>query len=222
MTYCLEHEITHIGLLGDIFDLMIGPHLEYYQNFQGNFDLMKKALEKGIHIYYLEGNHDFHLEGLFKLIGITEFKNFSYIKKATQIKLGNKNIIISHGDDLGGASFGYTLYSRWILRGPFIGFLATLAPYNLITAIGHYWSRKSRMSHQGRQFDETLVREKFRATAQRFWEKRKFDVLIMGHSHVKDHFILPQGAVILNSGDSAASKVFSYVDADSAKLIELA
>ncbi|MEK6624347.1 MAG: metallophosphoesterase [Bdellovibrionota bacterium] len=221
LTYCLEHEITHLALLGDIFDLMIGPHIEYYNNFQHSFDLMTAALNKGVKIYYLEGNHDFHLGGFFKLIGFTKFENFRYLKHATRIQLEHKIIYISHGDDLGSSSLGYNIYSRIFLRGAFVGFLSGVAPYKLVTGIGHSWSQHSRTKKRLKRQDDSVIRQKFRDAAQRFWKKKKFDVLIMGHSHLEDSFSLRDGAMVLNNGDPTRHRVCAYVDAFNSKLIPI-
>ncbi|OFZ14297.1 MAG: hypothetical protein A2X86_05465 [Bdellovibrionales bacterium GWA2_49_15] len=222
LQFCMDREITHIGLLGDIFDLMIGPHLEYYNSFQFSFDLIKVALKKGIRIYYLEGNHDFHLGGLFNLIGLSEYSNFYYLKKATRIQLGSKILYISHGDDLGSSSLGYNLYSRVFLRGCFVGCLAKISPYSLVTGIGHAWSKHSRMKKRLHPLDDRAIRQKFRDATERFWKKNKFDVLVMGHSHLQDSYGLSEGAIMLNNGDPAGSRMCAYVDAQSAKLIAFA
>ena len=55
-----------ILLLGDIFDLMIGPHTQYFVRFQSYFDEIKSLLKKGKRICYIEGNHDFHIRELYK------------------------------------------------------------------------------------------------------------------------------------------------------------
>lgn len=222
LNYCLEQEITHIGLLGDIFDLMIGPHLEFYHDFKPAFELIREGLRKGIKIYYLEGNHDFHLEGFFRLIGFTKFPNFTYSKGATSIQFGHKILYISHGDDLGNSSLGYNIYSRFILRGRFVSLLAKIAPYRLVTGIGHFWSNHSRMNKKQKHLNDDVIRQKFRDATQQFWTKKKFDVLIIGHSHLQDSFALSQGAIVLNNGNPANTRLCAYVDAQRAALIAFA
>ena len=55
-----------IFLLGDIFDLMIGPHSQYFVRFQNFFQEIRRLLLKGKKICYVEGNHDFHIKNLYK------------------------------------------------------------------------------------------------------------------------------------------------------------
>ena len=56
-----------IILLGDMFDFMMGEHQEYLNIFEKFFRELKKLLAEGKEIHFFEGNHDFHLEGLFVL-----------------------------------------------------------------------------------------------------------------------------------------------------------
>ena len=53
-----------VFLLGDIFDLLIGPHKEYKEIYDKFFEKVDKLITDGIKIHYFEGNHDFHLEKL--------------------------------------------------------------------------------------------------------------------------------------------------------------
>src|SRR5690606_2671583 len=62
----LVQDSDYILLLGDIFDLMCGPHEEYLRKYQEIFSKMDELQKKGKKIFFFEGNHDVHLEKLFK------------------------------------------------------------------------------------------------------------------------------------------------------------
>ena len=55
----------YVLLLGDIFDLMCGPHKEYLEKFGHIFDLIDNLIKKGKKVLFFEGNHDVHLAKLF-------------------------------------------------------------------------------------------------------------------------------------------------------------
>ena len=98
---------TQMWLMGDIFDLLIGPleHLVTY-----NHPLIEKlqALSLKIPIIYFEGNHDFLLASLFPKI---------YVIPRTQhpviLRQDGKVFALSHGDIF--TPWGYNLYT-WLLR----------------------------------------------------------------------------------------------------------
>ena len=56
-----------VVLLGDIFDLMIGGKTQYINYYNEFFNDLKRMIERGQKIIYVEGNHDFHLEKVFKV-----------------------------------------------------------------------------------------------------------------------------------------------------------
>src|SRR5690554_25996 len=58
----------YIVFLGDIFDLMCGPHQEYADSYSHLFNVIAELKQKNKKIFYFEGNHDLHLSGLFKKV----------------------------------------------------------------------------------------------------------------------------------------------------------
>ena len=53
-----------IFLLGDIFDIFVGNHEEYIDYYSSIFSKLDELSKSGKSIYYIEGNHDFHLKQL--------------------------------------------------------------------------------------------------------------------------------------------------------------
>jgi len=63
---CLDDDsITDVFLLGDIFDLLFGKFKENITAYHYFFEGISSILDKKRNIYFLEGNHDFHLKELF-------------------------------------------------------------------------------------------------------------------------------------------------------------
>jgi UDP-2,3-diacylglucosamine hydrolase len=67
LTHPIVRESDYILLLGDIFDLMCGPHKAYFEKFSHLFDLLDQLKMAGKKVMFFEGNHDVHLENLFKM-----------------------------------------------------------------------------------------------------------------------------------------------------------
>jgi len=103
----------NLFLLGDIFDFL-SQEVDY--SIEYNRDVIEKIdnLSKEINIYYLEGNHDFHIKRLFP-----NAKVFPRGKQPILLEINNKKIHISHGDLSVGISYEFftvLLRNRAVLK----------------------------------------------------------------------------------------------------------
>jgi UDP-2,3-diacylglucosamine hydrolase len=211
-------ECDGIFLLGDIFDLMIGPHSQYFSRFSNYFKTLKNLLENNKKIYYVEGNHDFHLQNLykkfFKVHKDLNSANF-LMDKDFLINDCGKTIHLSHGDDIEIDNFNYQLFKKVVTSPPLKAYANTLMPYFLITKVGEKSSELSRKKNNKRytnDVDLTPVKEKFRKSAEIFYTKTKVDVIVCGHSHVKDHFKSELNFEYINNGYAQNTKTYIYIE----------
>ncbi len=93
--------------LGDIFDIWIGRSEENKQIFSSILEAIEELLRRGMNIFYIEGNHDFHLIWLDDM-GIERAREMI-------IKTGKKEFFLSHGDMYSG-EITHTLYRKFILK----------------------------------------------------------------------------------------------------------
>jgi UDP-2,3-diacylglucosamine hydrolase len=162
-----------IFLLGDIFDMMIGPHSQYFSRFHKYFNAIKFLLEQGKKIYYVEGNHDFHLRNLYNnffRVNTQLDQSLFQMQSAFIIKDGEKSIYLSHGDDIELGNPNYKIYKKIVTSHPLKLYANYLMPYFLITKIGESSSEKSRQRNNLRYSKEaeiTQIRENFRKSAPR-------------------------------------------------------
>jgi hypothetical protein len=83
-------------------------------------------------------------------------------------------------------------------------------PYWLLTFLGERASKLSRKKGS-KSFDPEVVRNKFRSGVCKV-TSGDFDFVLGGHSHVKDHFILPgTNSQYINNGYALQSKSFIYI-----------
>jgi UDP-2,3-diacylglucosamine hydrolase len=208
-----------IILLGDIFDFMMGEHKEYLNTYEKFFCQLKNLLEQGKEIHFFEGNHDFHLEGLFK--NHLKSNRFYYNKIGIYKIVGGKNIFFCHGDDIQIGDPSYK-YLKFILRNRFSRFLFNkIFPFKLQQGVAEYFSNKSRKRGQVFYSNQEYIREIFRKSALKFWEKNPVDILLCGHSHCKDDFKSPEGNRYLNNGYPSESKCFLIIDEKNADFRQL-
>lgn len=188
LQFCsLEFQKNDIVIfLGDIFDLVIGDHVEYYKLYEVFFQRCEELISNGVTIHFSEGNHDFHLEKLL------ERKNIIVHKKPFILQEGGKDFLFCHGDEIELGNVGYKIYKACI-RNPLLNIVANyIMPYSLLNFIGNYLSRKSRERNKNRYGspqDNLGIRDSFRLAAKLAGKKYKTTNVIAGHSHFKDLFI---------------------------------
>lgn len=206
----------YVALLGDIFDLMCGPHKIYLEQFSSVFDALDSLQEKGVKVIFIEGNHDVHLKKLFSL----KWKNNEVLitQKAVELNDGKHRYYLSHGDDHEVDNLSYQRYKKFIFSSP-LRFVANyILPYAVLEYVGRKASQRSRKKGS-RSFNAEAVRERFRAGVE--ITNPSADIIIGGHSHVKDEYRLKSGSIYLNNGFALKEQKFIYVDDTSYEFVSL-
>ena len=207
-----------ILLLGDIFDLMIGPHTQYFVRFQSYFDEIKSLLKKGKRICYIEGNHDFHIRELYKkffLINSDLDSSLFSMNAFFEFSDAGKKIYFAHGDDIELNNPNYKLFKAFVTSPPLRYYANNLMPHFLIKAVGEYSSEKSRKRNNKRyssEADLSPVRDNFRFSVDVFYRKNPCQIIVLGHSHVKDHYISEAGFEYVNNGYAQHTKTYISIE----------
>jgi UDP-2,3-diacylglucosamine hydrolase len=197
---------------------MIGPHSQYFVRFQNYFDHLKDLISSGQKIYYVQGNHDFHVQKLYEnFFKINKNLNSSLFKISSHFDLrdSGKKIYLCHGDDIELNNQSYKIYKSFVTSPPLTYYANNLMPHFLIKGIGEYSSERSRKRNNLRysiEADLEPVKENFRKSAEVFFEKSPNDIIVCGHSHVKDHYISPKGFEYVNNGYAQHSKTYISID----------
>lgn len=198
----------YVVLLGDIFDLMCGPHAEYLNKFSHIFDLIDQLSKNGTQVLFFEGNHDVHLEGLFK-------KRWPDLKvrlsqTAVVEEIQGMTYYFSHGDEHEIDNLKYQRYKSLILSSP-LKFVANyLMPYAVLHYIGERASKRSR-KRGSKDYVEETVRDRFRMGVSET-TKGNYNFILGGHSHVKDVFAINDYSTYVNNGYALKSRTFLLID----------
>ncbi len=226
----LDHEKTKqaniIVLLGDIFDLMIGPYPEHLIKFQEVFAKLNN-LAKTKRVCYFQGNHDFHLKGLFEKQNVFPYLNRVEIYKAGQtFLLGEQRIYFEHGDDAEIENLSYKIY-KILLNNRCMAFgLKYILNYKIVNFLGDCLSSLLREKHELKyELSDTAfierIRKKFRLSAQRMAQKTCSSVIVLGHSHVRDYYNSSEGFVYLNNGYVSKEQCFVFLQEQRQEIIPL-
>ncbi len=180
-----------IILLGDIFDVLAGDGSYYLGRFYEIFGQMASLAHSGIRFIYVEGNHDLHLEKLFKRI--TKFYGLEdgWVKvyaKHYHLVDHSFNLFFAHGDELEGNE-DYLRYKR-VIRSLGVKLLVDIfLPSRLVEYVGRKASKKSRGQNYlkySSEDEQIKIKNRFRQIAEQLWEK--YDLVFLGHSHLLDCF----------------------------------
>lgn len=177
-------DVTHLYLLGDIFDLWVADHRFFIDRYADIISEIRRLGGEGVEIGYFEGNHDLHLRGFWgDQLGFTVHADPAYVQ------LGDKTLRVEHGDQMDPDDKGYR-FLRWFLRTPPIRWLICNLPGPLIASIGEKASASSReYTSQTKTIERQTAIDKIRAHARRAHRERPFDIILSGHVHVRDDYV---------------------------------
>lgn len=203
---------THIILLGDIFDLMVGNKKEYLLKYKETFNKIK-LVSKNKKLIYISGNHDFSLS----MILSDYFKDidFQYSSKPIVLSENNVDIYLSHGDEVDENELSYQRWKSIYSNKYFQKMIDLFFPFFLIDMIGSNASKKSKKRNV-KNFDYENAKSKYCSDLELFVAKKSEDLFILGHTHIE---YLDQR--VANNGFVPIHKKFAHYDGKSLSLISL-
>ncbi|MFZ9596159.1 MAG: UDP-2,3-diacylglucosamine diphosphatase [Bdellovibrionia bacterium] len=167
-------------LAGDLFDVWVGNKTIFLHLYSSFFNQIQAAAQRGVRIYYIEGNHDFMMKKVFeKIPGVT------VCSRTIQIEVQGKIFHCAHGDLVDPRDYGYRLL-RLFFRSPLMKALVALVPGEWLSRFGQFSSQKSRSQHKNLPLAQMeYLRRTFRSyAAERI--SQGADFVILGHCHDLD------------------------------------
>jgi len=209
-----------IVLLGDIFDVLIGHHQQYFDIYTNFLKNILTLLNNNNQVFYIEGNHDFHIVDLFNE-RFSQYSNFFISSKSIKIENEGKIILLAHGDDIDFSNYTYQLYRKIIKSNIVRLFAKSFMSADQILKVGFSHSTTDKKIKSYEQYDKNNDREKFRNAAKRVLNRRKdIDYLICGHSHIQDNIEFDKKKY-LNNGFPLADKTFLFISNEKVQFIDL-
>ncbi len=213
--FCRNEGVVESDLvvfLGDIFDLMVYEFDSYLDIYSEALGEIKSLSDKKPEIIFIEGNHDFSIqEQLTNFFGSNKLK---YFQEGFNFNLNEKHFAFYHGDSIEIDNAFYRVY-RFLIKSTFIKlFYQSIVGFKKVWSLGNYFLQRSHVRHQkySSSYKSDQVRDKFRLSAKKFFEKnKKCSFLICGHSHVKDDFLI-NGRRYLNNGFAQKEQTYLYFD----------
>ena len=168
-----------VVLAGDIFDLFVGDKPLFLERYRDFLSASRAALERGVQIHYVEGNHDFMLRDAFR-----GMDGFFVHSQDVSLQLDQTRFFIAHGDLVDHADVAYLLL-RQFFRSVAMQTFVRFTPGRVLDLIGKSSSRYSRTANRPDMPTHPRQRSAFHAFAcARIREG--YDFVILGHSHDAD------------------------------------
>lgn len=180
-----DRPVSHLVLLGDIFDLWIGGHSVFIERWQEHLDILRKLVhEKKIELIYLEGNHDVHISPYWQgRLGAQVFT------EPVSLFIKPFKIHFEHGDLINQEDLNYLKY-RSIIRSAPLRFLGLNLPGFFWDQIGNYLSKKSGEHSRQMRADkiDQLLKMLHRHSDQLAQTSDAPDYIFTGHFHIRDEY----------------------------------
>ena len=211
--------LTHLFMLGDIFDLWVADHRYFVERYAAIIAEIRRLKSEDVKISYFEGNHDLYLKHFWRdELGLTVHEG------PTQLTLGNTRVRLEHGDQMDPDDRGY-LFLRWFLRTPPIRFLNRHLPGRFVARLGDRASASSRQYTTHRKsIEPSTAVAKLRDHARRVHAEVPFDLIITGHVHVRDDCEIDAASGrfrAVNLGSWFDRPCYFKLDAGGARFVEL-
>ena len=191
-----QKNLDALFLLGDIFEFWLGYKYLVFSAYIPLLEKLHQLSESGTQLYFVEGNHDFHLGPYF-----TETLNCTVIPEQKVVNWDGKKILVCHGDLVKSDRNYQRLRSFWRSR-----------PIKALSRVIHpdlVWSFALWLSHKSSKNDPQKCHQDPTPYLIPFSETSNSDIVICGHFHhpvTRDH----QGVKIIALGDWITQ--FSYAE----------
>ena len=209
----IKEDAAEIYLMGDLFEFWFEYKTVIQKGYVRLFGKLAEISDSGIPVCFFRGNHDVWA--------------FDYFEKELNIKIypdtlikeiGNKTFFLGHGDGLGKGDNGYKFLKK-VFRNRFNQWLFRWVHPDIGTAMGLYWTEKSRAANVNKGLEEVNRAgiERISGFCRSMIEKgEKIDYFIFGHIHKPNIEDINGKAKYFSIGDWITN--FSYVVFDGEKV----
>ena len=172
----LTGNVDSLYIMGDLFDFWMGFPSHPFLQYDEVLDALERLVDSGCHLVLFEGNHDFHLGGMFTRRLKAEIHTAPIIQE-----IQGKRLYLCHGDQINRADYRYRLL-RLLLHNPMVEAAVRIIPPSLALSI----KEKLQRSSQSR-YHFASARWDYRAIIREFASKTRqkgCSGLVTGHFHI--------------------------------------
>ncbi len=209
----IEPEVTHLFLLGDLFDFWFEYKTVVPKGFVRILGKLAALKDKGVAIYFFTGNHDLWMKDY-----LTTELGIPVYHKPHQFTLSGKTFWIGHGDGLGPGDKSYKLMKK-LFRNPVAQWFFRWLHPDLGMRLGQYLSVENRLI-SGDEDVKFLGEDKEMLIRYCKYKEQQahHDFYVFGHRHLPMEIALDNDAVYINTGDWISYYSYAVFDGDTMAL----
>lgn len=208
----IKNDAKELYLVGDIFDFWFEYKTVVPKGYIRFLGKLAEIADLGIQITLFKGNHDMWMFGYLK-----KELNAVIISNELEVKFGEKNFYIHHGDGLGSGDKKYKLLKK-IFRNPVCQWLFARLHPNLGIGIATRWSKHSRLANNVHEEFLGEENEWLIQYAQEIIKKKHIDYFIFGHRHLPYQHQLTNNSEIINLGEWINYHTYAVWDGENLSL----
>lgn len=169
-----------VFIVGDLFDLFVCSKAVFVDRYSELIQMIRGLKDRGVELFYVEGNHDFHLESLFE-----DSPHVHMFADSIHYEWDGRKFHFNHGDQINWKDLGYLLL-RFMTRNLVSQCILETLPGYLIDRVGRL------MSHTSRARNIESLDQAQSETVQLFRNyaceqiSNGYDFVVLGHSHFYD------------------------------------
>ena len=204
----IENDASAIYMLGDMFDFWHEYRYVVPKGFTRLLGKISSLTDKGIEVHFFTGNHDLWCgDYLEKECGVILHRDM------LQIRLGEKNFCLAHGDGLDGSEKHY-LILRSIFHNKVCQKLFAAIHPRWGIAFGQEWARRSRLKHEVVEgfFDGPEKDGMYSFSKEYMKSNPDTDYFIYGHRHIDVDLMLNEKSRFIILGDWVTKYTYGEFD----------
>lgn len=171
----LPPETERLFILGDFFEFWLGDSPVPFPHYQPVLDQLGSLADRGIELFFFEGNHDFHLGGYFR-----KAFNARVFPDEAELIMDGMKVYLCHGDLINRADHTYRLL-RFAFRNPLTRLLARIVPPSFPAWIAVKLGNHSKGKHKSTNHKWDYIQLATDFAAERF--SAGYDVVVTAHFH---------------------------------------
>lgn len=197
-----------IFLVGDVFDFWFEYRGVVPKGFVRTLGKLAELTDRGVRVVFFTGNHDMWVgEYLARECGIEIYTS------PQQFCLNGRHVFVAHGDNMNIDGQPMLKFLNTVFRSRTLRWLFSwLVHPDLAMRFGHWWSGKSRKSHNAAGGFDASLTEPLIEYARRYAATHEVDHFVFGHMHFPRDF-REGGLHVVNLGCWEKRPAYAVLDA---------
>jgi UDP-2,3-diacylglucosamine hydrolase len=209
----IRHDAHSLYLVGDMFDFWFEYSHTVPKGFIRFLGKLAELRDAGLPIYFFTGNHDLWMFDYFK-----KELDITIYKEPQQLKIGNHQFLIGHGDGLGDGDRYYKVMKAGLFANPFFQWMFRWLHPNLGMSLAHKWSKSSRIANMKRENFQSDQNEYLFKYCEEMEKKEHHDFYIFGHRHLPLDLKVSDNSRYINLGEWVNYSPYAVYDGKNVEL----